>query len=67
MGIIHKYDLARFGYRLDTKVGKKLESFYIFGYLGGTYHKILAIWKFLFSKSGEFGPFFELYTMYFVI
>jgi hypothetical protein len=42
-----KDDLARFGYRLDMKIEKKSESFYI---LTGTYHKNLAIWKPLFSK-----------------
>jgi len=43
----YKDDLARFGYRLDMKIEKKSESFYI---LTGTYHKNLAIWKPLFSK-----------------
>jgi len=45
--IIHKKILARFGYRLDLKVGKKNTRTLLYSWLPtGTYHKILAIWKF---------------------
>jgi hypothetical protein len=54
-------DLARFGYRLDMKVGKKkkkkTESFYILGYLMELIIKIWCSGNF-FSKSGELGLFF---------
>jgi hypothetical protein len=36
-------DLARFGYRLDMKVEKTAESFYILGYL---LELIIKIWRF---------------------
>jgi len=36
------------------KVEKKKESFYILGYLLGSYHKTLMIWNFKNSKCGEF-------------
>jgi hypothetical protein len=35
----------------------KKESFYILGYLLGSYHKIMMIWNFKNSKCGEFEPF----------
>jgi hypothetical protein len=40
--------LARFGYRLDMKVGgkKKKKKVHLYSWLStGTYHKSLAIWK----------------------
>jgi hypothetical protein len=61
VAIIHKNDLARSGYTLDMKVGKKKsKSFYILGYLPtGTYHKNLMVWILFFlpSNFGEFGSF----------
>jgi hypothetical protein len=48
-------NLAKFGYALDMKVGKK-ESFYILGYL---LELIIKIWKKNSSISGEFESFFS--------
>ncbi len=58
-------NLAIFGYQSDMKVffgnclKKKILSI-ILSYQAGAYHKILAIWKYIYisSKSGGFGPFF---------
>jgi len=41
--IIHKDDLARFGYILDMKVEKKFKTFYNFGYL---LKLLMKIWRF---------------------
>jgi hypothetical protein len=66
VAIIHKTIFARFGYKLDMKVGKKkkkkkkkTELFYIRGYLLELIAENMARWKKNPSKSGEFGPFFS--------
>jgi hypothetical protein len=41
---------------IDMKVRKKMESFYILGYLLGSYHKTLAISNLFYSNFAKFGP-----------
>jgi len=50
-------DLARFGYRLDTKAGKKKPPFYILGYLMELIIKIWCSGKFFF-EIWQIGSFF---------
>ncbi len=60
VAIIHKNDLARFGYIVDMKVEKrKSKPFYILGCLLELIkNKIWRFGKFLFPKSGKFGLIF---------
>jgi hypothetical protein len=53
-----KNHLAKFGYAQDMKVFFfKAESFYIFGYLLGTYHINVAIWKNILQNLANFKKF----------
>jgi len=51
-------NLAKFGYILDVKVGKKTELCYILSYVLELIIKIWQIKKKILQKFGEFGSFF---------
>jgi hypothetical protein len=51
-------NLAKFGYILDVKVGKKTELCYILSYVLELIIKIWKIKKKILQKFGEFGSFF---------
>jgi hypothetical protein len=59
VAIVQKTILAKFGYIIDIQVGKKIESFFILGYL---LEVMIRLWRFgiFFNLNfGEFGPLFS--------